>query len=313
MTNYTLIAEAAQIIKQGGLVSFPTETVYGIGANAFDEDACLKIYQVKGRPINNPLIIHVASLEQAKDLAIFTEDAIKLTTLWPGPLTMILPKKKSRIAKSVTANLKTIAIRFPAHPIAQELITQSNVPIAAPSANKSGRITSTRITHVQENFVNDDVFVLGSNEPTKYGIESTIIDLSTNNPTILRFGFITPVFIEKILNKKILIASKESPIKAPGMNYIHYAPKTAMRINVISLEKNEIGLNFGDSKLLATGSINLSHKGDLVEAAANLFNYLHILDHYAQNNNIARLAVAKVPNESIGLAINDRLSRAAQS
>jgi L-threonylcarbamoyladenylate synthase len=312
MKDTEIITKAAKIIKAGGLVSFPTETVYGLGANAFNQDACLKIYKAKGRPSNNPLIVHVARIEQAEELAIFNEDAYLLKLLWPGPLTMVLPKKNnSKLAACVTAGLETVAIRVPVHKMAQDLILQSGVPIAAPSANKSGYLSATSHEHVKDSFKNDEIFIIDSENTTLYGLESTIIDLSTAMPTILRFGFITPQIIEQIVGKKVAIATKSSAIKAPGMMYLHYAPQTPIRINAKFLEEGEVGLNFGDSKLVSKGSVNLSPSSDLSEAAANLFAHLYMLDSYAKKNSIKRIAVAKIPNESIGLAINDRLTRAA--
>jgi len=308
MKDLEIIAKAAQIIKLGGLVSFPTETVYGLGANAFSQEACLKIYEAKGRPSNNPLIVHVATLEQAEELAIFNEEAYLLNSLWPGPLTMVLPKKNnSKLAPCVTAGLDTVAIRIPAHKVAKDLILQSGCPIAAPSANKSGYLSATSHEHVRNGFQNKEIFIIESKTTSLYGLESTIIDLSTNIPTILRFGFITPQVIEQIIGKEVAIATKFSAIKAPGMMHLHYAPTTPLRINAQFLEDGEIGLNFGDSKLDSKDSLNLSPSSNLSEAAANLFAYLHILDIYAQNNSIKKIAVAPVPNESIGLAINDRL------
>ena len=311
MSDLAIIAEAVKLIQAGELVAFPTETVYGLGANAFNQEACLKIYQAKGRPSNNPLIVHVASLEQAEELAIFNQEACLLSKLWPGPLTMVLPRRNSsRLAECVTAGLPTVAIRVPAHRVAHDLIAQSGVPIAAPSANKSGYLSPTSYKHVKADFKSEDIFIIDSEATTKYGLESTIIDLSTSMPAILRFGFIIPQVIEQIIDMKVRIATKSSVIKAPGMMYTHYAPKTPIRINAISLEEGEIGLNFGNSKLNAKGSLNLSPSGDLAIAAANLFDYLHKLDDYARVNLLQRIAIAPIPNESIGLAINDRLIRA---
>jgi L-threonylcarbamoyladenylate synthase len=160
MEDMEIIAKAAKIINAGGLVSFPTETVYGLGANAFSQEACLKIYEAKGRPSNNPLIVHVAEVEQAEELAIFNKDAYLLNKLWPGPLTMVLPKKNnSKLAACVTAGLDTVAIRVPAHKVAKDLILQSGVPIAAPSANKSGYLSATSHEHVKDSFKNDEIFL----------------------------------------------------------------------------------------------------------------------------------------------------------
>lgn len=305
------IEKAVRIINNGGLVAFPTETVYGLGADACNREACLNIFKAKGRSKDNPLIVHVASLDQAHLLAEFNDDAIKLAEFWPGPLTLVLPKKEdSCVVGAVTSNLKTIAIRIPSGKVALELINASGSPIAAPSANKSGQLSSTSHHHVEKNF-GDDIFVLKSGKQTVYGLESTIVDLTVKVPIILRYGFITPEAISSLLGKKVEIASKGSSVKAPGMLHSHYAPKTCLRINAEDLYNNEVGLNFKDSRLDSPFSLNLSKKGDLSEAASNLFDYLHQLDEFAMNNNIATIAVAPIPNKSIGLAINDRLKRGA--
>ena len=306
------IKKAASIIKNSDLVAFPTETVYGLGTDACSQEACLKIFEAKGRPANNPLIVHVASVEDAKNIVHFNDDAEKLASLWPGPLTLVLPKKDNAIlAECVTAGLNTVAIRIPADPIALNLIRESGCPIAAPSANKSGALSSTSYEHVRKNF-GDEIFILGSNGNATYGLESTIIDLTSPKPTILRFGFITPSVLEKVLGREVFIASKLSEIKAPGMLLKHYAPKTKVRLNAYALQNSEVGLNFGKSQLNAGGSMNLSDSEDMIEAAANLFDYLHNLDEFCQKNNINTIAVASIPNTGIGLAINDRLSRAAE-
>lgn len=309
MTN---IKEAAKIIQNGGLVAIPTETVYGLGADATNQAACLDIYKAKGRPSHNPLIVHVNSVEEIEEFAEFNDNARELSKFWPGALTMVLPKKKvSALADCVTSGLDTVAVRISSHKILQELIDESKCSIAAPSANKSGRLSPTSYDHVYSNFA-DSLPIIKHEGRSTYGLESTIIDLSTAVPSILRLGFITPGAIEKILGQKVILASKSSEVKAPGMLLKHYAPKTKLRLNAHDLLENEIGLNFGDSNLISKNSLNLSSKGDLAEAAANLFDQLHQLDKYSQENNIQVIAVAAIPNQSIGLAINDRLSRAAE-
>lgn len=306
------IKQAVKIIKAGGLVAFPTETVYGLGADAFNQRACLNIFRTKGRPSNNPLIVHISSLDQARQIADFNDDALKLAEFWPGPLSLVLSKKEnSQLAASISAGLETIAIRIPSNHIALKLIETSGHPIAAPSANKSGRLSPTTYRHVKNNF-GDEIFILHSKQGSSYGLESTIVDVTTTVPTILRYGFITPEAIEIALGKKTAIASRLSKIKAPGMLYHHYAPRVKLRINAIALKEGEVGLNFADSKLNTFGSLNLSSSGNLSEAAANLFDYLHQLDEFALNNEIKTIAVAAIPsNKSLGLAINDRLTRAA--
>lgn len=308
----TTTEEAATIIKNGGVVAFPTETVYGLGADATSQSACLSIYKAKGRPGHNPLIVHVNSIEQVKIYAEFNNNAQKLSKFWPGPLTMVLKKvQNSGLADCVTAGLDTVAIRIPTHTIAKNLIKQSERPIAAPSANKSGRLSPTSYDHVYDDF-RDSIAIIKDKRSSIYGLESTIINLSTDAPTILRLGFITPEILEESLSKKVKIASKLSKIKAPGMLLKHYAPRTKLRLNGSTLLEGEIGLNFAGSSLISEASLNLSIGGDLAKAAANLFNYLHQLDKYAVKHKIKSIAVAPIPNKSIGLAINDRLSRAAE-
>lgn len=304
------IKKAAEIIRQGGLVAFPTETVYGLGADARNQEACLNIYKAKGRSSHNPLIVHVSTLAQGMKLAEFNDDALKLADLWPGPLTIVLPQKKdANIADCVTAGLDTIAIRIPFHSTALELINVSGCAIAAPSANKSGSLSTTSAEHVKANF-GTEIFTLGTKQNCSIGLESTIIDLSTNKPTILRHGFFTLEIFEKLLNKEIKVADKDSKIKAPGMLLKHYAPITNIRLEANFLQKDEIGLNFGNSTLDTSHSLNLSIKSDLLEAALNLYNFLHILDNFCIKNNIKTITIAPIPHIGIGIAINDRLKRA---
>jgi len=308
----TPITQAIKIIRSKGVVAFPTETVYGLGADARCQEACLEIFNKKGRPSNNPLIVHVESVLKAKEIAEFNDNAYKLAKLWPGPLTLVLPKKKdAEIAECVSAGLETIAVRIPSDHIALELIRDSKCPIAAPSANKSGRLSPTSYEHVKKDF-GSEVFALTPESSVVTGLESTIVDLSTSVPTILRYGFITPESISRLLGVEVAIASKASKVKSPGMMHRHYAPKTKLRLNADSLEQGEVGLNFADSKLSAEGSLNLSVEGDLAEAAVNLFAYLHKMDEFAIENKISTIAIAPIPNVSIGLAINDRITRAAE-
>jgi L-threonylcarbamoyladenylate synthase len=316
--NIDDIIHAANLIKSGKLVAFPTETVHGLGADAENDVACSEIYRLKGRPSNNPLIVHGSCLDQFQNIAEFNDSAIKLADFWPGPLTMVLKQKSgTKIANTVTSGLRTIAVRIPAHDIALDLINRSNCLIAAPSANKSGFLSPTTSAHVLHNFSNDDVFVLKEKNGIEknrisYGLESTIIDLSGDVPTILRYGFITPEAIESVLGKKVAFASKDSAIKSPGMLYRHYSPRTKLRINATELSDNEIGLNFGTNILTGVFCLNLSQTHDLAEAARNLFDMLHRLDHYAENHKKKCIAVAPVPNFGIGLAINDKLARASE-
>ena len=306
------INEAVKVIRSKGVVAFPTETVYGLGADARCQEACLEIFHKKGRPINNPLIVHVESVVKAKEIVQFNDNAYKLAKLWPGPLSIVLPRKKdAEIAQCVSAGLDTVAIRIPSDHIALEFIRAAKCPIAAPSANKSGGLSPTLCKHVQKDF-GDELFVLKAESPLAAGLESTIVDLSSPVPTILRYGFITPEVISRLLGVEVAIASTMSKIKSPGMMHRHYAPKTKLRLNAESLQAGEIGLNFADSNLIAEGSLNLSPAGDLAAAAVNLFACLHSLDEFALENKIHTIAVTSIPSVSVGLAINDRLMRAAE-
>jgi L-threonylcarbamoyladenylate synthase len=311
----TILKQAATFLKRGDLVIFPTETVYGIGADASNEAACQKIFAAKGRPSHNPLIVHVSNIEQAKTIAIFNDNAEKLARLWPGPLTLVLPLQPNHnIAYSVTACLPTVAIRIPAHEIALDLIKTAQVPIAAPSANLSGNLSATALKQVEESFgSNENIYILEHPTECIIGLESTIIDLSTPSPIILRQGYFTEEFLSDYLQIDIQIANENSEIKAPGMLLKHYAPKTPVRLNATFLSDNELGLNFADSQLNSKFSLNLSPSGDLIEAAANLYFYLYQLDEYAQKNNYTCIAVALVPEDYIGAAINDRLKKAASA
>ncbi|RYE06331.1 MAG: threonylcarbamoyl-AMP synthase [Rickettsiaceae bacterium] len=306
---------AAQIIINGGLVAFPTETVFGLGADATNDQACKKIFALKNRPFINPLIVHVDSKASAEEFAIInTEQAKKLIeAFWPGPLTIVVPlKKNSKIASSVLGKNNTVAIRMPAHDLALDLIKQAKCPIAAPSANPSGYISSTSSNHVLKHFSKKDVFILNSSD-CKYGLESTIVDLTSLEITVLRHGFITTESIEAVLEQQIKIdAGDNEVIRSPGMLSKHYAPYSKIRLNADSLYNNEIGLDFGNNELLGPHSLNLSKKGDLIEAAANLYKMLRKLDEEAMLNNHV-IAIANVPFFGIGRAINDRLKRAASS
>jgi L-threonylcarbamoyladenylate synthase len=304
---------AAGMVRNGKVVAFPTETVYGLGADATNEEAVKQIYFLKGRPSINPLILHVADLKSALKLAEFNKTAIKLAEyFWPGPLTIVSKlSSNTNIARQALAELDTIAIRVPSHKLALELLREAAVPIAAPSANPSGYISATRHEHVAEHFAKSDILVLEDPEECRYGIESTIIDTTTEIPTILRYGFITKETIEIVLNEPVQVGSSLMQVKAPGMLEKHYSPKTKLRLNATSLKDGEVGLNFGNSQLIGKGCLNLSSKGDVIEAASNLYDMLKQLDDYSKTHNLDRIAVAEVLKTGVGLAINDRLQRAA--
>ena len=305
------IDRASIIIKSGGLVALPTETVYGLGADATNAKAVELIFKVKGRPIINPLIIHI-SKKKVFEIAEENEIAQDLSSkFWPGPLTLILNKKnksKYKIAKNALAGLSTLAVRVPAHPVFMNLLKKSNLPIACPSANFSGKLTLTRFEDVLSSFSGKiDAIIDGG--PCPIGLESTIINIENNNLSILRPGKITEeTFLE---NNYILKKNKiKNKIISPGQLKSHYQPNTPLRMNVEKPNKNELLLSFGPLPKNTIG-ISLSEVFDLNEAAMNLYSSLADLDELALVNNSKSIAINHIPNKGIGIAINDRLKRAS--
>ena len=303
------IVKGIELIKNGEVIAFPTETVYGLGADVTNIEACNTIYRLKGRPAHNPLIVHCYSVEQAQEIALFNDVAYEIAKkFWPGPLSLVLPCINNKVANVVTAGLETICIRIPMNDIALSLIEGAKTPIAAPSANISNYISSTEYMHVKRQFPNIYVIDGGS---CIFGLESTILDLTKGTPKILRHGFITA----NAIFDSIGIRSEESigieQILAPGMLAKHYSPTTKIRINANLSYINEVVLNYKDSGLQGAISFNLSRSGDLIEAASNLYKMLIALDEYALVNDLKTIAVAPIPNEGIGIAINDRLNKAA--
>ncbi|WP_371222835.1 L-threonylcarbamoyladenylate synthase [Orientia tsutsugamushi] len=314
-SNNNDINIAAQFIEQGKLVIFPTETVYGIGADATNDNACQNIYRIKNRPMNNPLIIHVNNIQAAQTIGIFNKLAIKLASLWPGPISLVVPLNQSAgISRTATANLDTVAIRIPSHKVALMLLQLTQKPIAAPSANPSGYLSPTTYQHANIHFQNSpNTFILKGTQST-YGLESTIIDTTTDRPTILRHGFITTEIIKTITGQNPIIPEKHNNfLKAPGMMLKHYSPITKIRLNATKLLPKEVGLNYGPNTLTGKYCLNLSPNSNLMNAAANLYHMLHQLDNYAQNpiNEVETIAIAQIPNIGIGIAINDKLNRAS--
>ena len=317
------IAAAARLLQDGQLVAFPTETVYGLGANALDGRAVAGIFAAKGRPSFNPLISHGASLEMLLPYGQFDERALSLADkFWPGPLTMILPQVPgSGISELVTAGLSTIALRVPAHPIALELIKAAGLPIAAPSANKSGSLSPTAPHHVLSS-LGDAVPVILAAGATKFGLESTVVDLSGPDVVIVRPGAVTAEDIADVLGCAVTydLEATETP-KSPGQLLRHYAPGIPVRLKAVDVEPGEALLAFGSTKFMGIRGggfakdlpqdafYNLSEQGDLLEAAANLFAGLRALDRAGHT----RIAVMDIPDREIGIAINDRLKRAAES
>ncbi|MEP5727845.1 MAG: L-threonylcarbamoyladenylate synthase [Sulfitobacter sp.] len=296
------IAAAARLLRAGSLMSFPTETVYGLGADARNAKAVAEIYAAKGRPSFNPLIVHVADLAVAQRFAIFNDTALDLAaTFWPGPLTLVLPLAPDHgLSSLVSAGLDTLAVRVPAHATARALLKAFDGPVAAPSANPSGRISPTTADHVMAGLSGRIAAVLDDG-PCAVGIESTIVGLTQAKPVLLRAGGLPKEAIEAATSD-ILGHADETKITAPGQLGSHYAPGAAVRLNANQARENEVMLGFG----AVAGDLNLSHSGDLIEAAAHLFDHLHQLDAMARP-----IAVAPIPARGLGLAINDRLRRAA--
>lgn len=295
---------AAKLLNEGQLVALPTETVYGLGVNARDGEAVARLYEAKGRPSFNPLIVHLPSLEAARKIAVFDAKAEMLAkAFWPGPLTLVLPlREDSGIHPLVTAGLDTIALRVPAHPLAEKVLTAASIPIAAPSANPSGRLSPTRAEHVAEG-LGDKIALILDGGATDIGLESTII--KPGKPSLLlRPGGIARDRIEAVIGEALTMADG-SAIIAPGMLKSHYAPGASLRLDAAIAEPDELLLGFGPDA--PSGALNLSPTGDMREAAQNLFSYLRQLD--AQKPS--RIAVMPIPHEGLGEAINERLSRAA--
>lgn len=295
------MAEAAEIIARGGCVAVPTETVYGLAADATDARAVAGIYAAKGRPSFNPLIVHVPDLAAAETLAMFDDRARALAgRYWPGPLTLVLPHREgSAIASLVTAGLDTIAIRVPAHRAMQALLRSTGKPLAAPSANASGAISPTCAAHVLST-LDGRIAAILHDGPSTAGIESTIIGLA-GPARLLRPGPIPSRAIEAVLGSALEAAG--DGISAPGQLASHYAPKKPLRLNAARGEQGEWMIGFGT----IVGNDSLSETGDLIEAAARLFDALHRADA----SESASIAIAPIPGDDIGAAINDRLARAA--
>jgi L-threonylcarbamoyladenylate synthase len=297
------IAEAAALIRDGQVVAVPTETVYGLAGRADSGEAVARIYAAKGRPSFNPLIVHVASLAQAEQLALFDARARRLAeAFWPGPLTMVLPvRPDAPIASLTTAGLGTIALRMPAHPAMRALLEATGLPLAAPSANASGAISPTRAGHVLRS-LRGRIPLIVDDGPTELGLESTIIGLSTDTVSLLRPGPLTRAQIERVAGS-VALQTGDGPITAPGQLESHYAPSKPLRLNAETADTDEWLIGFGP----VSGQASLSPTGNLIEAAAQLFDLLHEADQ----GPLPRIAIAPIPGEGLGEAINDRLRRAA--
>jgi L-threonylcarbamoyladenylate synthase len=310
------VGDAVRCLKAGGLVAFPTETVYGLGADATDGKAVARLYEAKGRPAFNPLIAHVADVAAARTLARFDADAERLAeAFWPGPLTLVLPKAAGcPVAELATAGLDSIAARVPKHEVARQILAAFKRPIVAPSANRSGHVSPTTAAHVLADLRGRiDLIVDGGSTPV--GVESTIV-ACLGAPALLRPGGLAREEIERVLGRALAepppgIAAEDDAPLAPGMLASHYAPRTPLRRDAESVAAGEALLAFGSA--LAAGAenaalaLNLSPRGDLIEAAANLFSHLRALDAAGAK----AIAVMPIPRDGLGEAINDRLARAA--
>ncbi|HEX8481604.1 MAG TPA: L-threonylcarbamoyladenylate synthase [Allosphingosinicella sp.] len=298
------IAEAARLIRAGEPVAVPTETVYGLAADATDEKAVERIYAAKGRPSFNPLIVHVKDLAEAERLGVFQDPArVLAAAFWPGALTLVIPVRDGGgLAPAVTAGLGTVALRCPAHPAMQALLAAAGRPLAAPSANASGTISPTRAEHVLASLGGRIAMILDGG-PTRRGLESTIVAVEEGAVRLLRPGPISFDEVAALASKGRPRAPGDERIEAPGQMRSHYAPGKPLRLNATRAPPDEWLIGFG----AVSGDDSLSSSGDLAEAAARLFDALHRADAGPH----PRIAVAPIPNEGIGVAINDRLERAA--
>lgn len=307
------IARAAEILRAGGLVAFATETVYGLGADATDPAAVTRIYAAKERPRFNPLIAHVDSAEAARREGAFDATALALAErFWPGPLTLVVPAAPGcTVSDLARAGLDSVALRVPAHPVAQELLARVGRPVAAPSANRSGRVSPTTAEHVLADLDGRIAAVLDGG-PTEVGLESTIVACLGDGPRLLRPGGIPRAAIEAAIGRRLLgTPDGEGNPRAPGMLASHYAPRARVRLGVRRIEPGEAALLFGPGSppgaAQAHAALNLSEGGDLAEAAARLFGHLRALDA----SGAETIAVVPIPDTGLGEAINDRLRRAA--
>ena len=301
------VAAAAALIRAGGLVAFPTETVYGLGADATDALAVAKIFEAKGRPAFNPLIAHVGDLAAAVAQGVFNQDALALArAFWPGPLTLVVPARADcAVCDLARAGLASVALRVPSHPVALALIRAAARPLAAPSANRSGRVSATSAAHAAAQLGGRIDLILDGG-PADVGVESTIVACLDGTPRLLRAGGFFRAQIEAVLGRA-LGAAEDGAVTAPGQLASHYAPRGALRLDARGLEAGEAGLDFGGVFAPGPRVIDLSPNRDLREAAARLFSALHAFDAMGA----ARIAAAPVPHEGLGEAINDRLTRAA--
>ena len=306
--NLANIKKAKNLLNKSECVAIPTETVYGLAGNAYSDQACKKIFRLKKRPKNNPLIVHYYDLKKVKKDCILNNNFLKLyKKLSPGPITFILNlKKKSKISKIATNKKNTLAVRFPKHPVTRVLLKELEFPIAAPSANISSRVSAVTSNDVKDDFGKRIKYILEGGR-SNIGVESTIIDLR-KNPKILRLGGLDIKDIKKILGKRILININPSKVSAPGQFKIHYSPGIPIRLNVKKIKKDEACLMIKRKKVSKDNYYFLSKKGNLREAAKNLYSTLRKI----KKDKYKSIAVSKIPNKGLGKTINDRLLRASK-
>ena len=306
--NNKNISKAVYYLKKKQLIGVPTETVYGLAGNAYSEASVRKIYLLKKRPLNNPLIIHYLNLEQLKNDVELNGDFYKLYKKFcPGPITFVLKKKKNSLLTGIaTANLNTVAVRVPSNKTIRRILKNLSFPLAIPSANKSTQVSPVSASDVVNEFGSSLKFILNGGNCV-IGLESTVVDL-TSKAKILRPGLISPLDISKVLNKKITVYKKSKVIKAPGMLKKHYSPGIPIKLNQKKAKNNEAFIVFGKKYKKAKNIFNLSNKSNLNEAARNLYKILRLI----KKKNYKMVCVSSIPKTGIGLAINDRLSRAAK-
>jgi len=306
--NFVNLKKAKKNIENNNIIGMPTETVYGLAGNAYSNRSVKKIFKLKKRPAFNPLIIHYKNLSSLRKDVILNDDFKKLYNVFcPGPITFILNKKKKcKISKKATAGKKTVAVRIPKHKVARKLLNIAKFPLAAPSANMSSKLSPTSAKDVVDEFGKKIKFILNGGQ-CRFGIESTIVDL-TGNPKILRPGSITMEKIQKVLKKKIKIAKYLKKIKAPGQLKYHYSPGIPVEMNKKYAKRNQALIGFGKKFEPKKNHFNLSKSGNLEEAANNLYKTMRKI----KKKKFKSIAVTKIPNTTIGLAINDRLMKASK-
>ena len=306
--NLANIKKAQKLLNKSECIAIPTETVYGLAANAYSDKACKKIYKLKKRPKNNPLIVHYFNIQILKNDCILNNDFLKLYKKFcPGPITFVLNlKKNSKISKIVTSKKNSLAVRFPRHRITRHLLKKINFPLAAPSANLSSKVSAVCSAHVKDDFGKKLKYVLEGGK-SSIGLESTIVDIR-GKPKILRLGGLEISAIEKVLNKKIIVDNNPSKVSSPGQFKLHYSPGIPIRLNVKKVKKDEAYISIKKMSKNKSNFYFLSKNGNLKEAAKNLYSTLRKIKKHQHKS----IAVCKIPNRGLGKTLNDRLKRASK-